>query len=377
MKAASQPNAAMDLSQRVYARLLRLYPRAHREEYGGAMAQLFRDECRDAWNWGRGWGLVWLWLRVLPDLMKTAMTERLSNRGERKIMVKKTFGEIRQRPMLWVLFAVVAGGVFMMVLLAGTIYTFILPEAYASKARIKVERQIPDTAKAEGRPSMRGIYDPYFIRTEIEVIQSEKILDQVIDKLDLNTVWGNKYNLLKLKNSESRALLRRMIDVRPARNTSLIDITVFSGDREEAKRIANTTAEVFQTYRQQQWEYLVKSQFENAKEEFAKLKDQLRSELADKTNDPKVVDEKITETIAQAGKVWNERQQQEAANGGILTEPRVEIIEHAEVGFRPVRPNKPLNIFLSGVVGALAGVFCGGVIVFGLARGMRSKPAAV
>jgi len=320
---------------------------------------------------------VWLWLRVLPDLMKTAMTERLSNRGERKIMVKKTFGEIRQRPMLWVLFAVVAGGVFMMVLLAGTIYTFILPEAYASKARIKVERQIPDTAKAEGRPSMRGIYDPYFIRTEIEVIQSEKILDQVIDKLDLNTVWGNKYNLLKLKNSESRALLRRMIDVRPARNTSLIDITVFSGDREEAKRIANTTAEVFQTYRQQQWEYLVKSQFENAKEEFAKLKDQLRSELADKTNDPKVVDEKITETIAQAGKVWNERQQQEAANGGILTEPRVEIIEHAEVGFRPVRPNKPLNIFLSGVVGALAGVFCGGVIVFGLARGMRSKPAAV
>jgi hypothetical protein len=36
------------VSEKIYRRLLRAYPKAHRAEYGPAMAQLFRDQCRDA-----------------------------------------------------------------------------------------------------------------------------------------------------------------------------------------------------------------------------------------------------------------------------------------------------------------------------------------
>ena len=35
-------------SQKIYEHLLAAYPKAHREEYGAAMSQLFRDQCRDA-----------------------------------------------------------------------------------------------------------------------------------------------------------------------------------------------------------------------------------------------------------------------------------------------------------------------------------------
>ena len=47
-------------------------------------------------------------------------------------------------------------------------------------------------------------YDPYYIQTEFEVIQSEIVLNKVIEDLDLNTLWGRKYaNGERLKTSES------------------------------------------------------------------------------------------------------------------------------------------------------------------------------
>ena len=74
------------LSEKIYRRLLWLYPAGHRRDYGEAMAQLFRDQCRDAWQAGRGVGLVKLWLRVLPDLGKTSVIERIAAVERNQIM---------------------------------------------------------------------------------------------------------------------------------------------------------------------------------------------------------------------------------------------------------------------------------------------------
>src|ERR1700753_3478749 len=70
--------------------------------------------------------------------------------------------------------------VFLLVVITATIVTFILPEAYSSRARIKVERDVTDVPGVDGQRTMGGIYDPYFIQTEFEVIQSEVVLDRVI-----------------------------------------------------------------------------------------------------------------------------------------------------------------------------------------------------
>jgi len=73
---------ALALSGRLFQRLLAAYPKAHRREYGQAMAQLFRDQCRDAWRASRGWGLTALWLCVIPDLVKTSVLEHISTLKE-------------------------------------------------------------------------------------------------------------------------------------------------------------------------------------------------------------------------------------------------------------------------------------------------------
>src|SRR6478735_2549865 len=82
--------------------------------------------------------------------------------------------------------------VFLLVVITATLVTFILPESFSSKARIKVERDSPDIP-GMSQQSYAGTYDPYFIQTEFEVIQSEIILGRVVDEFKLMDEWGKKY----------------------------------------------------------------------------------------------------------------------------------------------------------------------------------------
>ena len=140
--------------------------------------------------------------------------------------------------------------VFLLVVITATLVTFILPEAYSSTARIKVERDQSDINELASGVPMGGTYDPFFIQTEFEVIQSEKILGNVIQALDLNKAWGVKYaGGDRLKTTETLEILKRHITLKPVRNTSLIEITVISDKPDEAARIAETIAEEYQKYR--------------------------------------------------------------------------------------------------------------------------------
>src|SRR5436309_2134887 len=129
--------------------------------------------------------------------------------------------------------------VFLLVVITATLVTFILPESFSSTARIKIERDQTDISGITER-GMSGGYDPYFIQTEFEVIQSEIILGKVVEKLDLNKEWGKKYaGGDRLKTPETILLLKGRMDLRPVRNTSLIEIRLFSEKPDEAAKIAN------------------------------------------------------------------------------------------------------------------------------------------
>jgi len=142
--------------------------------------------------------------------------------------------------------------VFLLVVITATLVTFILPEAFSSVARIKIERDQSDITGFQERGGM-GVYDPYFIQTEFEVIQSQLILGKVIEELDLNREWGKKYaSGERLKTTETIQLLKGRIELRPVRNTSLIEIRVFSDKPAEAKKIANAVAEAYASFRHEE-----------------------------------------------------------------------------------------------------------------------------
>ena len=166
--------------------------------------------------------------------------------------------------------------VFLLVVITATLVTFILPESYSSTTRIKIERDQSDISGFAERTGNIASYDPYFIQTEFELIQSEVILGKVIEDLDLNTVWGKKYaNGERLKTSETIALLKGRIDLRPVRNTSLIEIRVYSEKPDEAAKIANAIAEAYKAHRLAQRTEMTRRGIKSLEERFAEQKDKV------------------------------------------------------------------------------------------------------
>jgi uncharacterized protein involved in exopolysaccharide biosynthesis len=142
--------------------------------------------------------------------------------------------------------------VFLLVVITATLVTFILPEAFASTARIKVAQETSDIQELGGIPTVAS-YDPYFIQTEFEVIQSAEILGKVIEDQDLNVEWGKRYaGGQALKTDETMRILRGQINLRPVRNTSLIEIQVFSAKPDEAAQLANAIALAYKEWRLEQ-----------------------------------------------------------------------------------------------------------------------------
>src|ERR1019366_5063040 len=165
----------------------------------------------------------------LPNLAFAASGGSLLNRIRRLLGASSERGSasIRQLSGLALL------GIGLLLIVLGVRLAVSSP-TYSSTVRIRVEHNQANTA---GWGDQRGSpdYDPYFIQTEFELLQSEVILGKVIEALDLNKEWGKKYaGGDRLKTSETVALLKARLQFRPVRNTSLIEIRVFSDKPEEA-----------------------------------------------------------------------------------------------------------------------------------------------
>jgi capsular exopolysaccharide synthesis family protein len=140
--------------------------------------------------------------------------------------------------------------VFLITAIIATAVTFILPESYASTCRIKVENDVNDSPGGSAMTPSMMPYDPYFIQTTFEIMQSQLVLSNVISALSLNTEWGKKYfNGETLKTSETMEILKGRMALAPVRNTKLIAITVYSDDAKEASTLANTIADAYKNYR--------------------------------------------------------------------------------------------------------------------------------
>ncbi len=115
-----------------------------------------------------------------------------------------------------------------------------------SNARIRVESDtVADIAGVSG--SRAVAYDPYFVQTTLEEIQSDAVLGKVVDALKLDETWA-KNNGEKLKKEEAIRLLKKRLDLKPVPNTKLVEIGARSDKPEEAAKIANAVAESFRNY---------------------------------------------------------------------------------------------------------------------------------
>ena len=137
--------------------------------------------------------------------------------------------------------------VLFLVVITGTAYTFALPKIYAAVARIQVNNDNVDLDPFNPATSGMRVYDPYFLRTQFEIIQSKPILYEVINRLNLQEIWGKKGE--KISKEIAYKILRASLDVSQSRDTSLIALTAMREDPKEAARIANELADVYRDVR--------------------------------------------------------------------------------------------------------------------------------
>jgi capsular polysaccharide biosynthesis protein len=376
---ATPPNRMLTISQAIFKRLLFLYPQAHRNAYGADMAQLFRDQSRDAWQESRHWGLAKLWLRVLPDLARTSLAERLSNLNPRKTMSDKIAGLFRV-PSPLATFFTAAAVVFVLTLGTSIVITFLLPESYSSTTRIEVEQYGKDVNGMDGSPTagMSG-FDPYFIQTTFEIMQSQVVLSNVIATLDLNNKWGKKFNNGEtLKTSETMLILKNSMLLTPVRNTKLIAITIYSDDPKEAAQIANAEAESYRDYRERtraelvlQGSVVLREQYQQEEDQFRQIRikvnslgEQLKAgnQIPDNPTPQEQIywDEKRElDQMLEMHKLLFSKIDAERVHPAITQYSMVQIVDLAQPGRAPVKPNKPVNILIGIVGGGLLGLIIG------------------
>lgn len=150
--------------------------------------------------------------------------------------------------------------VALFVIVVAVAVTLSLPKVYMASTRILVRRDNPDVPLNQQQQQI-GLnnYDPYFLRTQFEIIQSSPILHEVIRNLRLTEVFGRVFNDkgTPLDLQQTTKLLTRNMKVQQYRDTNLIEIRIFRSSHrttrqaacEEAARIANEIAAVYRSQR--------------------------------------------------------------------------------------------------------------------------------
>ena len=121
-------------------------------------------------------------------------------------------------------------------------------------------------------------YNPYFIQTTFELMQSQVVLSNVVNSLNLNEAWGKKYNNGEtFKTLDTMEILKDSMSLSPVRNTEYITITVYSDDKNEAANIANAIAESYKNYRLNQQQELASKGIDVLESQFQDEENQINA----------------------------------------------------------------------------------------------------
>jgi capsular exopolysaccharide synthesis family protein len=171
--------------------------------------------------------------------------------------------------------------VFLSVFGTAAVVTYFTPREFSSLTTIELQPDMTSVRifdnRQEAMNSLR--YDPKFITTQFQIITRTGVLYPVIDQLDLQKRWGRKGQILPKETAYKK--LQHKISLQEIRNTNLIQITVFSVDREEAALLANTIAQVYMNQRIAERQNIVAKGLEQLQGEVKKKEKDVNDAYAD------------------------------------------------------------------------------------------------
>jgi capsular exopolysaccharide synthesis family protein len=144
--------------------------------------------------------------------------------------------------------------VFLLCVMTSTLLTIWLPRQYSSVVQIEVNKDDPEvTVMDGGRSSSMYSADPFFLTTQFKIIESYRILTNVIVNLHLDEKLAQQNGATRWTQDDTFDNLVRRLSVEQTRMTSLIEISVRNQSPELAAAIANEVADSYKQFRLEQW----------------------------------------------------------------------------------------------------------------------------
>ena len=139
--------------------------------------------------------------------------------------------------------------ILILVMATGFVVTKLQPKIYESSAVLRVEKENRDLQVFQ---ASFDSFDPVFFQTEFELIQSKKVLYPVITKLGVANRLCKVMELPEGSISDDQAFMifrKSYLEVRPFRNTKLIEVVCQSTHPEEAALYANSITDAYEEFR--------------------------------------------------------------------------------------------------------------------------------
>jgi capsular exopolysaccharide synthesis family protein len=123
--------------------------------------------------------------------------------------------------------------------------TAFLPRWYLATTKVRVEKPEGEVKLFQAQSS--NSYDPYFLQDQFKIMQSEKILYPVIERLQLGAKLAPTVGATGVLPPALayRVLVEKMLRIESQRSSSLIEINVFAQDPQLAADIANEIARTY------------------------------------------------------------------------------------------------------------------------------------
>ena len=139
--------------------------------------------------------------------------------------------------------------IILLAISAALAVSMILPKKYTAQTAVLVDIRTPDPV-AGGAP-LQGVVAPSYMATQVDIVGSDRVAQRVVKTLKLDENPETKARWLEA--TEGRGTmdgwlaesLQKRLDVRPARESNVINITYKGSEPDEAANVANAFAQAY------------------------------------------------------------------------------------------------------------------------------------
>lgn len=138
--------------------------------------------------------------------------------------------------------------IIVLAVLAALAVSLVLPKKYVAETAVLVDIRSPDPVAGA---AVQGLVAPSYMATQVDIIGGDRVAQRVIKMLKLDENPGTRERWMQATQGRGTMeawiveSLQRRLEVRPARESNVINITYKGSDPDSAAQIANAFAQAY------------------------------------------------------------------------------------------------------------------------------------